>query len=321
MRLPLIVNHLTSSVICPFRIMIPPQKHAYCIIAHNDPYCLQTLVNLIDDNRNDIFILYDKKCDKSQFKNISAKYSRIIYPSKELKIYWGDISQIRAELLLYETVITQNIEYSHIHLLSGADLPLHSQDYIHNFFNNLPKETNLIGFSFGDENEFDLKRKTQYRYILTRFRKNKNTVRGRLCTMIGKTWLKIQKVLDLKVDWKGYHLAKGAQWVSITMDFAKFLVSNKNSIIRKFKYVYCADEIYKQTLVLSSKFKDTVLTHDNEYLGYLRKIDWQRGNPYIWHSTDFEELINDNSLFARKFQSAVDKDIIDKIYEKIRRDN
>lgn len=36
-------------------------KHAYCIIAHNDKFCLETLLNLLDDKRNDIFLLIDKK--------------------------------------------------------------------------------------------------------------------------------------------------------------------------------------------------------------------------------------------------------------------
>lgn len=42
-------------------------RHAYCIIAHNDPYCLQALVNMIDDDRNDIFIILDKKANYRDF--------------------------------------------------------------------------------------------------------------------------------------------------------------------------------------------------------------------------------------------------------------
>lgn len=298
--------------------MTSPDKHAYCIIAHNDPYCLQTLINLIDDERNDIFILYDKKSKKDQFQNIKACFSRIIFPPEEINIYWGDISQICAELTLYDTVLKQNNNYSYIHLLSGADLPIHSQDYIHNYFNHLPSGTNLIGFTNDKNNESDLLRKTQYQYIFLKYYKQKNTFRGRVCTIIGKTWLKIQKALKIKVDWTGYNLAKGAQWVSITMNFAQYLVSNKNMIIQKFKHVYCSDEIYKQTMVMSSEFKDTVMTHNDAYFGYMRKIDWDRGNPYIWRSTDFDELINSDALFARKFRSDIDKEIIDRIYKNIK---
>lgn len=55
-------------------------RHAYCIIAHNDPYCLQTLVNLIDDERNDIFIIPDKKADSLSLSEIKANKSKLITP-------------------------------------------------------------------------------------------------------------------------------------------------------------------------------------------------------------------------------------------------
>ena len=49
----------------------------------------------------------------------------------------------------------------------------------------------------------------------------------------------------------------------------------------------------------------------------MRKIDWERGNPYVWHEKDYDELINSEYLFARKFDENVDKNIIDKIYGKL----
>ena len=33
----------------------------------------------------------------------------------------------------------------------------------------------------------------------------------------------------------------------------------------------------------------------------MRAIDWTRGSPYEWKVSDFDELINSNKLFARKF--------------------
>jgi len=50
----------------------------------------------------------------------------------------------------------------------------------------------------------------------------------------------------------------------------------------------------------------------------LRHIDWNRGLPYVWHKNDYNELINCNDLFARKFSSEVDRDIIDLIYNQLK---
>ncbi len=35
-------------------------RHAYLILAHNEPKILQTLVEMIDDERDDIYIHIDK---------------------------------------------------------------------------------------------------------------------------------------------------------------------------------------------------------------------------------------------------------------------
>ncbi len=42
-------------------------RHAYHILAHNEPKVLQTLVEMIDDERNDIYIYLNKKNDLNVF--------------------------------------------------------------------------------------------------------------------------------------------------------------------------------------------------------------------------------------------------------------
>ena len=37
------------------------------------------------------------------------------------------------------------------------------------------------------------------------------------------------------------------------------------------------------------------------------------GSPYVWRSDDFNELINSESLFARKFDTKIDDKIINLI--------
>ncbi len=53
-------------------------------------------------------------------------------------------------------------KYEYLHLLSGCDLPLKDQDYIHGFFNSLKKGINLVGFAQGEFNKNDLAEKTDY---------------------------------------------------------------------------------------------------------------------------------------------------------------
>lgn len=291
------------------------EQHAYCIIAHTDNHCLQTLVNLVDDERNDIFILLDKKGDSSILKDIHSEKSNLYILPRNIDIRWGDISQVKAELALFEKVISTGKSYKFIHLLSGQDLPLHTQDYIHNFCKSLKEGTNLIGFSKGESNIKDLEYKTKYRHILTRYYKHPNRYIRFICAVIRKLFIFTQKTSrlsrSLSTDLSFFY--KGCNWVSISQQFAQYLVENKKYILYRFRFVKCADEIYKQSLILSSPFKDTVNIEDSEFHGAMRKIDWRRGDPYIWKNEDFNELITSEELFARKFSSDVDINIINQL--------
>lgn len=129
----------------------------------------------------------------------------------------------------------------------------------------------------------------------------------------------LQKIVGFRRKWD-ITLYKGCEWVSITSEFARYLVNNEDLILKMFRWVSCADEIYKQTLIMTSPYKNTVYNMQLDFAGMTRKIDWTRGAPYTWHSHNFNELITSDALFARKFSSTIDKKIIDKLYNHISND-
>lgn len=55
----------------------------------------------------------------------------------------------------------------------------------------------------------------------------------------------------------------------------------------------------------------------------MRYIDWTKGNPYIFRSADFEQLMSSDRMFARKFDEGIDFDIVERIFEALnkRKDN
>jgi len=221
----------------------------------------------------------------------------------------GGGSQVKAELNGFEYIIGIG-NYDYIHLLSGVDLPVKTQDYIHDFFEkNIG--SNFIGFSMSYENIVNLQSKTQYFHPFPNYARHRNIILRKSASLFRKVVVGIQKRFKITRNW-GMELYKGENWCSITYEFAKYLVERKKFIIHKFQGVICADEIYKQTLIMGSPFKDTVLDQ-TDFKPSTRKIDWDRGNPYIWRINDYNELINTKCLFARKFSSDTDKQIIDKI--------
>jgi len=110
---------------------------------------------MIDDDRNDIFIILDKKANYRDFLGIKTDKGRLIailYGEQSIDIQWGDMSLVQAELLVFKTAL-QHGPYEYLHLLSGQDLPLKTQDCIHKFFDSLAKGTNLVGFGQGELNK------------------------------------------------------------------------------------------------------------------------------------------------------------------------
>ena len=104
-----------------------PMKHAYLIIAHHEFDILNKLIQAIDDERNDIFIHFDKKVRNCP--SLTAHYSNLYILEKRIDIRWGHCSQIEAEYLLFETAGIRD-EYHYYHLLSGVHLPLKSHQVL-----------------------------------------------------------------------------------------------------------------------------------------------------------------------------------------------
>lgn len=113
---------------------------------------------MLDDGRNDIYLHIDKKVvlgplEQDLFRLAKA---RLFVLEQRLDVRWGDISVVKAELLLLETASMKG-PYDYYHLLSGVDLPIKSQDYIHRFFEK-NKGYEFVPYSCGEANLKDLER-------------------------------------------------------------------------------------------------------------------------------------------------------------------
>lgn len=292
-------------------------KHAYLIIAHNEPYILEKQLKLIDDERNDIYIHIDKKWknfDFDYFKKIVKKSNLYFIP--RLDVRWGTYRQIECELLLLKMAYSN--KYAYYHLISGIDMPLKSQDEIHAFFN----ENNgyeFIHFDCYDSVKEETIERIKYYHLFTSKFRNKGLL-AKIYNSLHFHLIRFQKKLKIN-RCKDLNIRKGANWFSITNDLAGYIISNEKFIKKYFKYSYCSDELFVQTLVYNSKFYNNLyLKKDDDYMSIMRYIDWNRGEPYIFKSEDFNDLINSKYLFARKFSTKVDKKIIDKIYDHIKGD-
>ncbi len=279
------------------------KKHAYLIIAHNEYTVLEALLSMLDDNRNDIFLHIDRRAEELYRKasNIKLKHAGYYLLEDRINVYWGDITQVEVEYKLFETAHS-NDRYTYYHLLSGVDLPLKSQDYIHRFFeDNTGKE--FVGYWNDTSHLRDLDRKVSRYYFFLRYFKDKKHPLHGLTSLCRNTVLAIQKLLRFKRR-NNYEFKKGWNWVSITDAFCSYLIQQKPAVMKRFRFTLCPDEIFLHTILWNSPFRNNIYNVDEPQRGSMRLIDWQRGNPYVWQESDINELTASDALFARKFSSA-----------------
>lgn len=275
---------------------MPKLRHAYLIMAHDNPKVLNLLLKALDDNRNDIYIHLDKKSKLNYCDLYLPQKSIIHYISPRKKIYWGDFTQITLELTLLKSAI-KNGPYQYYHLLSGSDFPIKSQNYIHNFFNQY-NGFEFIGFAQGTSSELDCKMKVLKYHFFTKWEKSRNPIKLFIKKLIKKPLEMIVNNLIKKK--RKIPLKKGANWISITDKCCSFIINQEENIKKEYKYTICADEIFIQTLIFNSPFFQHCYNTTDEYIGCQREIDWNRGKPYEWTENDLEELLKSNKIFARK---------------------
>lgn len=281
-------------------------KHAYLIMAHNDPYCFHKLISLLDDKRNDIYIHIDKKSDINLFNDVKVKYSNIYFTNR-IDVQWGSYSQIKTELTLLYAAASHR-KYVRYHLLSGVDLPLKTQNEIHKFF-DIYNSKEFVGYA-PPRSIKDISFKTEFIHIGIRNYRSNSVVKKIFSHVVHDDFINLQKLIHYRIK-HDIEIKKGANWFSITNELAQFILQNEDLIKKTFRYGLCIDEMFVQTLLWNSPFKDRIYSTKDEFEGCMRLIDWNRGDPWIWKDEDLETLIKSNRMFARKFSSKVDRKIID----------
>lgn len=280
-------------------------KHAYLIIAHNEYEVLRLLLNALDDTRNDLFIHFDAKCHELPL--LKCLNSNLYILPNRIDVRWGDYSQIETEMSLFEYAHSMQksteTSYQYYHLISGVDIPLKSQNVIHDFFNQ-HNGKEFIGYYQGNL-EQELRKKVQMYHLYSRnFSKER---RLNITNVLRALFCRLQLLIDYKRN-EDIELVRGTNWVSITNDLVEYLLSKKEEIRQRFHHTFCADEVYKHTLSWNSPFKERLYNSQNEALGCMREINWvitdKKSFLPSFTMDDYERLKNSPMLFARKFDSA-----------------
>ncbi len=288
------------------------KRHAYLVLAHDNQFQLEQLLSLLEDDRNDIYLQADAK-GSLQLDPLAARHPRLVI-LPPMRICWAAFSMIRAELALLRRAVDGH--YHYYHLLTGSDLPLVSQDVIHAHLEHSDEEYINFAPEYKDFAHF----KAAYYHLLL---ETANYKKIRLLHAIRHGLVRLQMLVGMDRSRKSkesfYH---GSTYFSITHPFARYVLAQEPWIARTFHHGLSCDEVFMQTLVMKSPFRDHLHDPRQGMTGNLRYINWRRreGNsPYTFRMADWEELMQAGSkaFFARKFNRAVDSGIVDALVARL----
>ncbi len=278
-------------------------RHAYCIIAHTDPVMLRVLVAMLDHPLNDIFIHIDRRVDITPFKLAKTRWSKVFFLPHRLAVEWGNTVQIDTELLLFEYA-REHGPYSYYHMMSGQDLPLRPQDAIHRFMDQEHPHSEFVTVNNeGPDYLQDLEYKTRYYHFFVKSLSDTNH-------SFSHYWhyglhglsIRIQKLMGIRRKYP-FELKKSLHFVSITHEFLTYLLAQKALIRKTFAHTLCCDEVFLQSILWNSPFREKLFARADGGVGSMRKVLWVNHKAHVWNRNDLDALRSAPELFALKFTS------------------
>ncbi|WP_343290227.1 beta-1,6-N-acetylglucosaminyltransferase [Turicibacter bilis] len=282
-------------------------KQAFLIVAHKNFEQTKQLIEFIADDDHHVYIHIDQKNDGlfNQLKQYFQSFNTVFFLEQRMSINWGGLSQVLVTIQLLKQA--SNRSYDFYHLISGQDLFIKTKKEVSSFL----KKNKGRQFLETLDIEENLWRIKGY-YLFSDSKYN----RTRPVYIINNFLSKFYRKYPLRPNFKGYKLYKGANWFTLSGDCVEYILNylkEHPEYIRDYKYTICADEHFFQTLILNSPFKNTVV-HNT-----LREIQWNGGpNPKTYTLEDYQLICESEALFARKFDSEVDNEIIKKVYQYIK---
>ena len=294
------------------------KKHAYLIVANSNFKVVESCLRMIDDPRNDVYLLMDKKTHVSDEQRDRLLHSVVhsgIAFCEEI-VNWAGYSQIRAALSLMRLALESGEEYSYLHFMQGSDLPIKTQDEIHRYFSENE------GFEFVSIERARTgmaENKAQYRHF---FCHNRYFRKSKFVKAMNFGAVKLQKVLGIRKN-KDIELYQGSALFSITGVCARFVLSKEVEIYRRFRYSLAADEVFLQSILMASPYRERIKEVEKETSCNARMIDRSRpdgkNSPHVWRLDELRFLLTlpPQYCFARKFDERLDLGIVQALLESI----
>ena len=269
---------------------------AYLIIAHQQPEQLAQMLYCIQHPDNVYLVMPDSKGLTGSEPALQAVVRRhpnvFIAPARDMR--WASWSLMQARLDGIRELLARPEPWEVLINLSGQDFPLKSQEEIRAFF------AANEGRNFLDIVEPEKAWNDPYARIQ----------RIRLEPPFMKSGWNVPK---LRIDRWSRHLGQaryvgGRPYMALTRSFCQHLIESSHlpRWVKALRHGYRPVEVLPHSFIMNSPHADTV---ENRLL---HEEDWGAGgsHPKVFTLADRERLERSDKLFARKFDSRQDNEIL-----------
>jgi len=269
-------------------------KIAYLVVAHRNGPQLGRLLSAIDHPDHTYVVHVDQRADASvhDAARTFAAARRNVHVLPSRKIIWAGPSLLEVQLAGIEAALRSSADWQYLINLSGQCYPLLSQEALGDALDANGSERNYMEMLDYANCSPPIRPRTQRWHVEL----GESVVRVPL--------LRRKPVTAFRVFW-------GSNFMTLSRAFCEHLFSGDPSVARcrrYFQFVRMPEEFFFQTALMNSRFEDT-LVPDNQ-----RKIIWNGGpHPRTLTTADLPALLTSGAWFARKFDDAVDPDVLDAI--------
>lgn len=254
----------------------------------------------------DIYIHIDKKTNiKHSFLNALENIKNVKSVGCIYSVNWGGRRHVDAILWLCKEALKKSPNSKYYHLISGNDIYVKEDCFLDVFANN-NSGIYMNYFSLPSTSwEGGGMNRLMYKHPLDRL-----NIRNYTDYCIYQRYIKLQIRNNVLRDLPTFSIYGGSSWWSITHNALKYILENYNwnGWYDRLEDTFVPDEMYFQTLLLNSPFKENVV-NDN-----LRYILWEEKNghlPAILDETNIADILSSNAIFARKVQNTISRKLID----------
>ncbi|MBV8886914.1 MAG: hypothetical protein JO235_23370 [Chroococcidiopsidaceae cyanobacterium CP_BM_RX_35] len=298
-------------------------KIAYLILAHKNPDQILRLITRLNTDYISFFIHIDKRATDEIYCSVFAGLNQLsnVYFVKRHNSTWGRFGIVRAIIEGIKAIVDTGIYFDYVIHLSGQDYPIKSNTQIKEFLQeNKGKEfLNYFSLPHSDwNNEYESFNRLErwhiyinnHHYTLPQEHKFQSPIKSFLYSCLN---LLIKK---RKLP-KDFSLYGGSQFWCLTGECIKYVndfLKRNRWFVNRFMHTFIPDELFFQTLILNSPFKDKIVNDYSSNKPVISFVDWENPNPLspaILDKTYFSQLLKSKDLFARKFDVDRDVDILD----------